>query len=159
MARTRTFGAGRRAGQLGFTLLELMVVLAVIGLVTGLAVPQFSGSSKSADLGAAAREIAASLRFAGSEAVRRNESIAVVFDLEKRMLRVADEPPRELAPDLLMQLYTAKSELVSDTVGSVRFFPDGSSTGGRMRLARSDNEDARVDIRIDWLSGRVEVAR
>ena len=49
---------------------------------------------------------------------------------------------------------TARSALLSERVGQIRYFPDGSSTGGRIRLAR---EGWQADVRSDWLTGLVSV--
>jgi general secretion pathway protein H len=53
-----------------------------------------------------------------------------------------------------MKLYTAQADLVSDAVGSVRFFPDGGSTGGRVTIAAGER---KFDVDIDWLTGRVAI--
>ena len=57
-----------------------------------------------------------------------------------------------LPEDIALELFTARSELESDTVGRVRFFPDGSSTGGRITLSLAER---RYMVDVDWLTGRV----
>ena len=42
----------------------------------------------------------------------------------------------------------------SDSIGRIRFYPDGTSTGGRVTLTGSG---AKYDILVDWLSGRVKI--
>jgi hypothetical protein len=39
-------------------------------------------------------------------------------------------------------------------IGQIRFFPDGSSTGGRIGLSRNDR---RAAVAVDWLTGLVSV--
>jgi general secretion pathway protein H len=46
--------------------------------------------------------------------------------------------------------------MVSDSVGAVRFDPDGGSTGGRVAIAGGDNT---WWVGVDWLSGRVSVVQ
>ena len=53
-----------------------------------------------------------------------------------------------------LKLFTAQSDLVSDKVGAIRFFPDGGSNGGRVTLAAGER---KFDIDIDWLTGRVAI--
>ena len=51
-------------------------------------------------------------------------------------------------------LYTAQEEQLSGTIGAIRFFPDGSSTGGGVALSLGAE---RYDILVDWLTGGVSV--
>jgi general secretion pathway protein H len=44
--------------------------------------------------------------------------------------------------------------LQDEAAGSIRFFPDGSSTGGRVMIA-AGNEKLSVDV--NWLTGRVSI--
>ena len=48
----------------------------------------------------------------------------------------------------------ARAQLLDEGVGRIRFFPDGSSTGGLIRLVQGN---ARADVRSDWLTGLVTV--
>ncbi len=53
-----------------------------------------------------------------------------------------------------LKLFTAQSDLVSERVGAIRFFPDGGSNGGRITLAVGER---KYDVDVDWLSGRVAI--
>ena len=53
----------------GFTLLELMIVIVIIGIVLALSPPLFSAGVTSAEQRAVARSVAQTLRFARSEAI------------------------------------------------------------------------------------------
>jgi type II secretion system protein H len=64
----------------GFTLLELMVVIAVLGILATLVVPQFQGTFEDARLKAAARELLAVLKLARSEAVSLQEVVCLCID-------------------------------------------------------------------------------
>jgi type IV fimbrial biogenesis protein FimT len=59
----------------GFTLIELMVVLAVAAVVIGLAVPSMSQFMLSGKLRAYSNEVVASAVLARSEAIKRNQSV------------------------------------------------------------------------------------
>lgn len=139
----------------GFTLFELLVVLAVIGLVLA-AFPGFVlRDNDRVELQAAARELAAGLREARSEALVSNREQAFALDVESRRFRVArGRPLRQLDPDLEVSFVTARSTLLAPSAGSIRFFPDGSSTGGRIALGRGSLEAA---VTVDWLTGQVDV--
>ena len=57
-------------------------------------------------------------------------------------------------PDVHMTVLTADSELLPDGTPAIRFFPDGSSTGGGVELA---GRSATVVVAVDWLTGRVSL--
>jgi hypothetical protein len=56
---------------------------------------------------------------------------------------------------LTIQLETASREMLDDRRGVIRFFPDGSSTGGRIIV---ENQGHGYQIGVIWLTGRIELA-
>src|SRR6516165_3945070 len=142
-----------RAG--GFTLIELFVVLAVLGLALALIAGYKPPWSRGLGLKATAAELAAGLRLARSEAILSNGSVAFDVDLVGHRYRVGTGTPRRLPADLSLKLLTISGEALNGREGDIRFNPDGSSTGGRISLA-----DGRRQIAVgaDWLTGRVIVA-
>ena len=79
----------------------------------------------------------------------------LVLDLEQRTFQVEpDSRVHTLPRTLELKLYTAQSDLVSDRVGAIRFFPDGGSNGGRITLAAGQR---KYDVDVDWLTGRVAI--
>lgn len=65
------------AGQPGFTLTELLLVVAVIGILASLAAPSFSQLIKSQRMKSMATDINASLTLARSEAIKRNRDVTL----------------------------------------------------------------------------------
>lgn len=61
----------------GFTLIELMVTVAVLGILSAIALPSFSGLLASSRVNSAATDLWAAMQFARSEAVKRNETVTV----------------------------------------------------------------------------------
>lgn len=143
----------------GFTLLELIVVIAVIALLVGIAIPVFSGGGSGVRLEATGRDIATGLRLARSEAIGRNREIPFTLYVEDRSFRVGDKSAHQLARDVGLSLYTAKSELEGVSVGSIRFFPDGTSTGGRITVKGARSDARAVEIRVKWTTGQVVISR
>ena len=140
----------------GFSLIELLVVLAILGLGLALAAPSLSGAIDSMRFKKAQRDLISTLYYARSRAVNTRRPVAVGIDVRQGLIRVADEPRvRSVPNDVAMTLVTAQREQVSAHQGAIRFYPDGSSTGGQVRLRREGRE---VIINISWLTGRVSRA-
>jgi len=144
-----------RSDERGVTLLELLIVIALIALVTGLVIPMFGGPVSTSELRASARQLAAGLRLARSEAVSERRETFLVLDVAGKRFKVDRDPQEHKLPARVeLKLFTAQNDLVSDSVGSIRFFPDGGSNGGRITVASGER---KFDVDVDWLTGRVAI--
>ncbi len=140
--------------QSGFTLLELLVVLVLLTALTALVAPAFLKTG-GVEVEAAARNLAAGLRRARSQAIQRNTMEALILDVERKEFVLSFERrPRKLPGDIELSLFTARSAVESESRGAIRFFPDGGSTGGRITVKRGPR---RVHVDVDWLGGRVRI--
>jgi len=143
------------ARNAGVTMLELLVVLSIMALVAAFVVPLLGPGVPTAELKGAARQVAAGLRLARSEAIATRQDTNLMLDLEHRTMRV-DRDPRvhRLPPAVDLKLFTAQSDLVDEKVGAIRFYADGGSNGGRITVASGER---KYDVDVDWLTGRVAI--
>ncbi|MCB1620767.1 MAG: GspH/FimT family protein [Thiothrix sp.] len=138
--------------QKGFSLLEVMLVLVLAALLMGVVATSLSEGPV---LRRSAREVAASLRHARSIAILRQMPMTWSMDTGKKTFWIGSSQGerRELHAGITPRLNTAASE-VSGATGSVRFFPDGSSTGGSVELEANGQA---FKINIEWITGRVSI--
>ena len=139
----------------GFTLIEVVITLAILGFAMVLVAGYKPPWSRGLGLKGTAGELAAGLRLARSEAILRNRSVAFELDVIGHRYRVERGIERRLPADLTLELLTILGEARGPGAGDIRFNPDGSSTGGRIMLADGQR---RMAVGVDWLTGRVSIA-
>lgn len=148
--------------QTGFTLLELLVVLVLLGIIAVLVAPGLGGSLENAKLKTASRELLAALRVQRSEAIAQGRIITLRFTSDESNYRIDGEPVN-LSEGLSVVYQTATGTVSQGVQGSalpvtgnndLAFYPDGSSSGALLQLRLG--EGLRY-IRIDWLTGAVSL--
>lgn len=145
----------RNAGQQGFTLLELMVVLVIAAAAAALILPNFGGGLAALEIRGAARDLASALRFARGQAIAERSPAALTLDVAARRYRVSGrERDYDLPGGIDIKLLTGRSELLDADVGRITFFPDGTATGGRITLSAGQQ---RYIVDVNWLTGRVAI--
>lgn len=151
----RAKGMSVRRTSRGVTLLELLIVIALMAIVAGFVLPMFGGPVSTSELRATARQLAAGLRLARSEALAERRETFLVVDVAGRRFKVDRDPAEhKLSSKIDIKLFTAQNDLVDNNIGSIRFFPDGGSNGGRITVASGER---KFDVDVDWLTGRVAI--
>ena len=129
-------------------------MLFILALTAAVVVPSLGGGG-AVELESAARSLAAGLRHTRNRALNDNRSATLDLDVVKHEFRLPGEQRvRKLPERIDIVLLTARSEQQSAQRGAIRFFPDGSSTGGRITLS---TDSMRYLVNVDWLTGKVSV--
>src|ERR1700730_4265193 len=131
-ARTRMSGTGdNETAQRGFTLIELLVVIGVLALMMTLVPSVLPGIQAKAELKAAAREVATALRDTRGRAIASGPAATFALDVVGGRFRTGGvERSHRLPKSVRPTLFTTTDERLDDSTGAIRFFADGSSTGG-----------------------------
>jgi len=132
--------ANRR--ERGFTLLELIVVLVILGLALSLVLTRGPVRSPTVEFDSAVRQVTGALRLARSRAIAGDRMVAVQFT--PRGFRLDQEMPIAFSSDISL----LGSRLID-------FTPDGGSSGGEVMLHMGERQ---MVIRVDWLTGRVTLS-
>ncbi|WP_119419881.1 prepilin-type N-terminal cleavage/methylation domain-containing protein [Desertibaculum subflavum] len=123
----------RRASTGGFTLVELVMVLAVVALVAVIVLPRLGWIVGASDFAAAREQVVSELRIARGRAIeQRHSTVIAPAALDAGTVTLTMAPP-----------------------DGIRFHADGSSSGGSVVLTSGRREAV---VTVDWLTGRVRVA-
>jgi general secretion pathway protein H len=141
--------------QRGFTLLEMVCVLAIIALLAAVLLPFIPRETSRSRLQAYALQTATLLQADRNAAISRNTSIATLVDASDRVIhsgasRTAIRIPDDVRFDALLP-QTCRQQAALSTI---RFFANGTSCGGTIALTRFD---AGYEVRVNWLTGRIEI--
>ncbi len=141
--------------QPGFTLLEMLIVLVIAGILVGTVVPHFGPALARAALQSATRDVASALRHARGTAMTHGTDAWFELNTKAHTYTVTGRKKAYSLPtDIQLGLFTTTSETLSEGVGRIRFFPDGSATGGRVTLIGGQRTQV---VDINWLTGEIRI--
>jgi general secretion pathway protein H len=141
--------------QAGFTLLEVVCVLAIVGLVAALVLPTIPRATSRARLAGYAVDVAALLKRDRNAAIRNHVAVATTLDADRRTVRSgAGSAVVEIPADVSFQALLAQNCSGLRAGSTIDFFPSGASCGGTIAIAR---QGLGYQIRVNWLTGGVEV--
>jgi general secretion pathway protein H len=118
----------------GFSLVEMLVVLAVLALAVGLGGPTLGRLLPGQRLDAAAEAVAAEVALLRAEAVRTGQTARLLYDPATSAFLSSRRGARPLAMAPLRVDIDIPPEARSGP-GEIRFLPSGATTGGRIVLA------------------------
>ncbi len=147
------FGSNR-----GFSIVEMMIVIVIIGIMTGLATPKIGKAYARMKLKAAARDIGSDFRLARSKAISTKEQYGLYFDQSTRTITIFydktnptaykfESTDSVVAVDTLPKEYTY---LATDCTNNViAFKPSGAaafSGGGNMTTIATSSDAICIGV-------------
>ena len=138
--------------QSGFTLVEMLVVLALIGLTAAISLPYASNAGYAQKLDATASRLVSTFQTAQSQAYISNSVVIVRLDRDARNWTTSvNGQPFQLDPAIKVVASTIEGEVTDKEIG-YRFFPEGGNSGGHVNLSWAED---RAEINLNWLTGAV----
>ena len=115
----------------GFTIVELIIVIALIGILAAFAVPNFIGWLPNYRLRSAAQDLYSNFQKAKLTAVKRNKNCAVRFDNTGYMVFVDDDPEDFKiggSEDVIVQVAWADYKSISVAMADITFANNAEAT-------------------------------
>ena len=142
-------------GERGFALIEILCVLAIIGMLAAIILPAIPRSTTRAKLESYAVATAALLKSDRSAALRRQIQVATQVDAASRSIRSGATGRVVRLPNDVALAAILASRCADRIAGrSSDFFPSGMSCGGVIALSRPG---MGVEVRVNWLTGGVDI--
>ncbi len=139
----------------GFTLLEIVCVLAIVALLAAVLLPFIPHETSRSRLQAYALQAATLLKADRNAAIRDRSDVATVVDTQGRAIRSgASRAVIRIPDDVRFDALLPQTCRQRTALSTISFFANGTSCGGTIALTRFD---AGFEIRVNWLTGRIEI--
>ena len=131
-----------------------MAVILLLAIALTAVTFSFSKSLHSARITAASRDLVAALRYTRGQAIVKGKQEVLLLNLDDNSYTAPGKSAVKLPEDMHMQLTTAEQEVTGGNAGGIRFFADGSSTGGHISVLQERRE---WRINVAWLTGDISL--
>jgi general secretion pathway protein H len=139
----------------GFTLLEMVCIIAVIAMMAAVLLPNIPRNTSRPRLEAYAVEMASLLKADRTAAIRQRAQVATQINAGARSLRSGSTGQILRVPDdVVFEALLPSRCNGRPALSAISFFPNGISCGGTVTLSRLGT---RYEIRVNWLTGGIEI--
>ncbi|MEG2279742.1 MAG: GspH/FimT family pseudopilin [Comamonas sp.] len=143
-----------RKRNFGFTLVELLVVFAIMGLLIGVVPAALSKLREAVVYRQTVQDMTTLLRTARQQAITQGIYTSVLVNPQTGLYGLEGANSETLDKSLHLSVETASIANRENGVQSILFLPQGGSTGGSISIVRTE-PGSGVRLRVDWLSGLV----
>jgi general secretion pathway protein H len=142
-------------GERGFTLVEVVCIIAILAIAAAMIVPHLPRGTSRARLESYAIATAALLKADRNAALRGGTAVATDVDVRARLIRSgASDRFVRVPEDVEMDALLAARCSQDRTGRIIRFFATGMSCGGVIALSR---QSLSYQVRVNWMTGGIEI--
>ncbi len=138
--------------QKGFSLLEVLVVMVFIAVIAGFISSSMTKSLKKTKIRAVSKNLVSALRYTRGQAIVKHEQKTIKFNVKDKTYKAPRKKTVQIPEEMELFIYTVESDIANESEGSIRFFSDGSSTGGWAKLVYGEKI---WKINVNWLTGEI----
>jgi len=130
-----------------------MVAFTIAALLMGVSTPMVMRMYDSMKYRGVVRDMMSAVEATRYAAITQGKAVDMVITPEERSFRVGTGEDRQYPESISINLETAREVSHGAGTGVIRYYPDGSSTGGSIEIAHESGKGIR--LRVDWLLGRL----
>ena len=148
----------RRAATRGFTFIEMMVVLAIIGLAAAVVVPAIDAGLDSREVRRATRQIAATMHHMRTEALATGKLRHMRINPSENAIETDDRGRWAVLTDRAIIERIDGGVMAGDGTVEILFYANGATSGADLTIAsRRDRSNNRIRLMLDPLIGSIRV--
>lgn len=132
----------------------MLVVIILIGVAAAAVSVSVAQGLTSARVNAASGEMAAALRATRAQAIVQGKEQTFAVNIRDYTYTAAGGREVRLPQGMTLGITSAAEDQLNSNIGRIRFFPDGSSTGGHITLKMQQRQWL---VNVSWLTGAVSV--
>lgn len=143
-----------KKSQKAFSLLEVLIVMVFIAVIAGFVTSSMTKNLRKAKIRAVSKNLLSALRYTRGQAIVKHEQKIITFNVKEKTYKAPRKKTVQIPEEIDINVYTADSDVQDESTGSIRFFSDGSSTGGWVKLTYGDKI---WQINVNWLTGEISM--